>query len=46
MTNCMSNSNADLMMIASSVDLSQKDSDVKLNAHAMMRWKLSALSIY
>jgi len=29
MMNCMSSSNADSMMIASSVDSSQRDSDVK-----------------
>ena len=29
MTNCMSSSNADSMMIASSVDSSQRDSDAK-----------------
>jgi len=29
MTNCMSSSNADSMMIASSVDSLQRDSDVK-----------------
>ncbi len=29
MTNCMSSSNADLMTIASNVDLSQKDSDAR-----------------
>ncbi len=29
MINCMSSSNADLMTIASNVDLSQKDSDVR-----------------
>jgi len=29
MTNCMSSSNADSIMIASSVDLSQRDSDAR-----------------